>query len=349
MLRAISGFARVQRPWRKKVARIPAAASASRIRPSAPGRRRPTRELRVESERDPHYCASVTFVRPSGLVGVEALRASASAAAKSWPGTTESSGASSGSGGSGTGSAYAAPSISDAALPLATSVAPAARGPPAASTTAGRRLVARRDRPDGEQRVECGDRPVREVGRGQRLGGDAARLGQLQRDLARSRELDARGRSRTCGRRRRTRVATASTARSSRGRASSSRLARPLAAPRRSPPPRPATAPASSDSAAIWFDVRLRRRDCVLGARGERQRRVRGRARAREPSSFVTATVNAPRARARVTYATTSGVRPDCESADDDRARQVELARRSRRDSEIESRSAVQAGRSPNA
>ena len=37
MLRAISGFARVQRPWRKKVARIPAAARVSRIRPSAPG------------------------------------------------------------------------------------------------------------------------------------------------------------------------------------------------------------------------------------------------------------------------------------------------------------------------
>ena len=32
-------------------------------------------------------------------------------------------------------------------------------------------------------------------------------------------------------------------------------------------------------------------------------------------SSFVTATVNAPARRARVTYSSTSGVRPDCESA----------------------------------
>ena len=33
-----------------------------------------------------------------------------------------------------------------------------------------------------------------------------------------------------------------------------------------------------------------------------------------EPGSFVIATVSAPRARARSTYDTTSGVRPDCES-----------------------------------
>ena len=41
----------------------------------------------------------------------------------------------------------------------------------------------------GKQRVERGDRAVSEVGRGQRLGGDLAGLEQLQRDLARGREL----------------------------------------------------------------------------------------------------------------------------------------------------------------
>ena len=55
----------------------------------------------------------------------------------------------------------------------------------------GERRVGRGDRPDGEEGVERGHRPVREVGRGQRLGRDAAGLEQLQRDLARGRELDA--------------------------------------------------------------------------------------------------------------------------------------------------------------
>src|SRR5439155_12300200 len=60
--------------------------------------------------------------------------ARATAPANTWPGTTESRGASSGIGGSGTGSSYAAPSTSDDALPLATTVAPASRcGPPTKS------------------------------------------------------------------------------------------------------------------------------------------------------------------------------------------------------------------------
>ena len=61
----------------------------------------------------------------------------------------------------------------------------------AASWTVAQRPVVRGDRPDGEERVERRDRPVREVGRRQRLGRDAAGLEQLERDLARGRELDA--------------------------------------------------------------------------------------------------------------------------------------------------------------
>ena len=49
----------------------------------------------------------------------------------------------------------------------------------------------RGDRPDREQRVERGDRAVREVCRRQRLRGDAAGLEELQRDLACGRELDS--------------------------------------------------------------------------------------------------------------------------------------------------------------
>ena len=55
----------------------------------------------------------------------------------------------------------------------------------------GEARVARRHGPDREQRVERGDRPVREVRGRERLGGDPAGLRQLQRDLAGRRELDA--------------------------------------------------------------------------------------------------------------------------------------------------------------
>ena len=76
------------------------------------------------------------LLSPAGRSGSRPF-ARASAPANSWPGTTESRGASSGMGGSGTGSSYAAPSTSDDALPLATTVAPDSRTRAAASITAG--------------------------------------------------------------------------------------------------------------------------------------------------------------------------------------------------------------------
>ena len=132
----------------------------------------------------------MTFVRPTGWSESRPF-AEASAPAKSWPGTTERSGDRSGDGAAGTGRRYAAPSISECALPLATSVAPASRARLGGFDDRWQGLVPRGDRPDGEQRIECGDRAVREVGRGQWLGGDAAGLGQLERDLARGGELDS--------------------------------------------------------------------------------------------------------------------------------------------------------------
>ena len=53
------------------------------------------------------------------------------------------------------------------------------------------RRVVGGDRPDGEERVECRDGTVCEVGRGERLGRDATRLEELERDLPRDRELGA--------------------------------------------------------------------------------------------------------------------------------------------------------------
>ena len=52
-------------------------------------------------------------------------------------------------------------------------------------------LVARSDRPDRKECVHRGDRPVGEIGCGQRLGRDAAGLRQLQGHLTRGPELDA--------------------------------------------------------------------------------------------------------------------------------------------------------------
>src|SRR5262249_43442138 len=96
----------------------------------------PAGGLGVARERDPRHWASVTLVRPVGAAESSPF-ASASAPAKSWPGTSESSGARSGDGAAGTGRRYAAPSISDCAFPLATSIAPASRALRAASTIVG--------------------------------------------------------------------------------------------------------------------------------------------------------------------------------------------------------------------
>ena len=75
-------------------------------------------------------------------------------------------------------------------MPLETIVA-ACRASPGRSVDDGlEALVPRGDRPDGEERVERGDRAVGEIGRRQRLGGDAAGLRQLQRDLAGGRVLE---------------------------------------------------------------------------------------------------------------------------------------------------------------
>ena len=78
--------------------------------------------------------ASVTLDSPRGRSGSRPF-ARATAPAKSWPATTESSGASSGIGGFGTGRRYCASGIAFAAGPLAISVAPASRIRAAASTT----------------------------------------------------------------------------------------------------------------------------------------------------------------------------------------------------------------------
>jgi len=52
-------------------------------------------------------------------------------------------------------------------------------------------LVARSDRPDRKQCIDRGDRPVREIGCGERLGCDAAGLRQFQGHLTGGPELDA--------------------------------------------------------------------------------------------------------------------------------------------------------------
>ena len=70
-------------------------------------------------------------------------------------------------------------------------------------------------------------------------------------------------------------------------------------------------------------------RSSSLRSRAPVQPRAAGRRSAavasEEPGSFVTPIVNAPRARARSTYSSTSGVWPDCESPEHQRAAKVDL------------------------
>ena len=76
-----------------------------------------------------------------------------------------------------------------AASPLAIKGAPR-RARAAASSADGRHGSSARDHPDRRVRPEARDRPVRKVGARQRLGEEPAGFAQLERDLARSRELD---------------------------------------------------------------------------------------------------------------------------------------------------------------
>ena len=89
---------------------------------------------------------------------------------------------------------------------------------------------------------------------------------------------------------------------------------RPLASriPAEISAPRPATWPARSASTASVFTYVL---VAATASSGSAQSGITTSAVAAssDPGSFVTAIVSAPSARARATYSTTSGVRPDCE------------------------------------
>ena len=130
------------------------------------------------------------LLRPVGRSGSSPF-ACASAQAKSCPGTTERSGESSVTAGLGTGTEKAAPAISRGGRPARDERR--ARGASACSRLAhgGQALVVGADRPDREEPVERRQRAVDEIRGRQRLGRDATRLEQLQRDLARGRELGA--------------------------------------------------------------------------------------------------------------------------------------------------------------
>ncbi len=132
----------------------------------------------------------MTFESPRGSSGSRPF-ARASAQAKSCPGTTETRGVRSGSDGFGTARAYSA-SGDGVRRAAARDDRRSGLARPGYRFENGRqRRVVGRDRPHGEERIERRHRAVREVGRRQRLGGDPARLEQLQRHLARGGELGA--------------------------------------------------------------------------------------------------------------------------------------------------------------
>ena len=213
----------------------------------------------------------MTLLSPRGGSG-SSPRARASAQAKSWPGTTERSGERSGSASAGTGSVYSA-SLDLARRGAARDDGRARLADRAPLPRHGReRRVGRGDRPDGEERVERRHRAVREVGRRQRLGGDPAGLEQLERDLARRRELDAAAdheHAAGVGERQRERSAIA---RRARGSASSTSAACRIPSATRAPSP--ATCAGEQDERGERVRVGLRRRDRPLRPRFERDRRL---------------------------------------------------------------------------
>ena len=225
-------------------------------------------------------CASVTFDSPRGLSGSRPF-ARATAPAKSWPGTTESSGASSGLGGAGTGRTYCASASASAAGPARDQRRPGLADP-------GRRLD------DGVQRRVVGSRPPRPGragrapppgrARGRSRSAARPRSGRSRAASARSRarlRTRGRGRSRTSGRSRRTGPRSTRRRRSSTGRCSSSCSATSSSEPGASSSPRPAMQRREERQRRELVRVRLRRGDRVLGPGRERQHRLRRLARAR--------------------------------------------------------------------
>jgi hypothetical protein len=78
--------------------------------------------------------------------------------------------------------------------------------------------------------------------------------------------------------------------------------------------PRPASSAASSASAASWFEYVFVAATACSSPAASGSTACAAFA-SEDPGSFVTAIVKAPSRRARVTYSSTSGVRPDWESA----------------------------------
>src|SRR5262249_20013318 len=258
---------------------------------------RPPRKLRVERERDPHYWASVILLSPAGWSASSPF-ARESAAAKSWPGTTESSGDSTGSGASGTGSRNSAPATSSAAEPDATSVAPAFLASSAAATSAGRHS-------SREAIVQIGNiASTAAIGPCERSVEvtDSAAIRQVSVSLSAISRAVPSSIPRPTTYIRPTNanvVASGATAASSPGSAACMDSATSCIAAATSPP-RPAAQPASSPSAAnvftSVFDAATARSSPAC--RGS----VSSAARASSDlGSFVTAIVNAPRCRARST------------------------------------------------
>ena len=217
-----------------------------------------------------------------------------------------------------------------AALPLATTVAPASmararppRVPPAGS--ASREAIVQ----TGNIESSAAIGPVRQIRRRERLRGDPARLGQLQRDLAGGAELDAPPdhvhptdvgetplrRSRPLARVTRATLTADPIRRRSPSEISPSALRRTAGHP---------------GQGRQRVEKRLRRRDRALRPGRERESRI-GRVGKARLGSVRDRDRERPFPRARFTYSTTSGVSPDCESAMHDRVRGDRASRRSRR------------------
>ena len=173
----------------------------------------------------------------------------------------------------------------------------------------GKRLVVATRSSTREEWVEHRDGAVHEIGRGQRRGREPASLGRFKRGFSRRRELGPRADHEHAGRRTRTEARAPAPAPRVPARAWFELLGHALHAvgdlrfrARR-------RVPASSASAASWFRYVFVAATASSGPASSGST-ASATCASSDAGSFVTATVNAPRRRARSRYSTTSGVDP---------------------------------------
>ena len=236
--------------------------------------------------------ASVTFERPLGRSGSRPF-ARASARRRAGPGRPRAAARGAATAARARAGCSRRPRSRAPPSPLATTVAPDSRTRATASSTAGSVSSCDAIAQTGKSGSSAATGPVREVGRGQRLGGDPAGLQQLQRDLARRRELGAPpDHEHPPDERERQRERRRPAARARRARRRSGR--RPCGCRRATSRAPAGRVRGEERERRELVQVRLRRGDGALGPGARAAATASARGASSDAGSFVTATVKAP-------------------------------------------------------